>query len=334
MADILKVTQVGLDASTDAAHSQIAVKLTTFKVGSAYAYNPTKLDTSLHGTVLYTDNITSFSTDSQGNLIINCTIAAAAGPFLFGELGIYTDAGVLFALMALPDLQHKYSALGSNVASTFTFSCYLRMGQAGGVIDIVTGGGGTGSTFEYVMQSGQPAGVWGSNDGGISYVWNPLNFNVATSVSSKGVVSTAAVTYSGTSHTWTNVGGTTLATLDASGNFTTSGNTGGYSDIRLKKEIKPLTRALDKIRGLSGVTFSMISVEGEDRRYTGLIAQHVQAVLPEATNADDQGMLSVFYANLAGLWAEGFKELEAIVLDQGEQIKRLKAHVRTINARY
>lgn len=40
------------------------------------------------------------------------------------------------------------------------------------------GGNGTGMTFNWSGQSGQPTWLWGSNDGTNIYVWNPSNFSV------------------------------------------------------------------------------------------------------------------------------------------------------------
>lgn len=50
--------------------------------------------------------------------------------------------------------------------------------------------------FNYAGQAGQPAWVWGANDAGNSYVWNPANFSVAYaanagSASSAGYAATA-----------------------------------------------------------------------------------------------------------------------------------------------
>ena len=53
-----------------------------------------------------------------------------------------------------------------------------------------SGGNGTGMTFNWSGQSGQPAWLWGSNDGTNIYVWNPSNFNV-NYASSAGNASTA-----------------------------------------------------------------------------------------------------------------------------------------------
>ena len=55
------------------------------------------------------------------------------------------------------------------------------------------GGNGTGMTFNWSGQSGQPTWLWGSNDGTNIYVWNPSNFNVnsATSATTATTATTA-----------------------------------------------------------------------------------------------------------------------------------------------
>lgn len=107
-------------------------------------------------------------------------------------------------------------------------------------------------------------------------------------------------------------------TNDDSGNTTSTGNLTAYSDIRLKKDIELIPDALDKVCALRGVTYERID-SGE--RQTGVIAQEVQAVLPEAvmTMTDEQQTLSVAYGNLVGLLIEAIKELKAEVdvLKQG-----------------
>lgn len=95
--------------------------------------------------------------------------------------------------------------------------------------------------------------------------------------------------------------------LDVVGAITATGDITAYSDARLKTNIVQISSALDRVRGLQGVTFDRIDT-GE--RGTGLIAQHVQSVLPEAVR-DDGENLSVNYGALVGLLVEAIKELAA-----------------------
>lgn len=101
-------------------------------------------------------------------------------------------------------------------------------------------------------------------------------------------------------------GGT--AVLDTSGNLTASGNVTAFSDIRLKRNLVQITGAVGMVGRLNGVNFERI-IDGS--LGTGLIAQEVQEVLPQAVVSDVDGILSVAYGNLAGLFVEAIKELKA-----------------------
>lgn len=88
-----------------------------------------------------------------------------------------------------------------------------------------------------------------------------------------------------------------------------AGNIGGLSDIRVKTNIEVIENALDKVDQLRGVVFDRTDI---DLRQTGVIAQEVQAVLPEAVS-DDGEHLTVAYGNMVGLLIEAVKELRAEV---------------------
>ena len=106
--------------------------------------------------------------------------------------------------------------------------------------------------------------------------------------------------------------------LDASANLVATGNVTAFSDIKLKENIEPIADAVYKVSKLNGVTYSRKDLEGYPRQ-TGLIAQDVQAVLPEAV-IDHEGTLSVAYGNMVGLLVEAIKELKAEI----EELKKGK----------
>jgi hypothetical protein len=99
--------------------------------------------------------------------------------------------------------------------------------------------------------------------------------------------------------------------MDMSGNLTMAGNVTAYSDARLKTDLQPIPDALDKVMSLTGYTYTRID-SGE--RHTGVVAQDVQKVLPEAVN-DGGEYMSVAYGNMVGLLIEAIKELKAEVED-------------------
>jgi len=109
----------------------------------------------------------------------------------------------------------------------------------------------------------------------------------------------------------------------ASDNITAYGTP---SDIRLKENIKVIDNALDKVKQLKGITYDLKS---DGNRLTGLIAQDVEKVLPEAVyetsavdDADDKH-LAIRYGNTVGLLVEAIKE-------QQEQIQTLTAKVKEL----
>ena len=89
------------------------------------------------------------------------------------------------------------------------------------------------------------------------------------------------------------------------------------SDRRLKFDLTPIESALDKIEKLSGYTFQMYN---QEKRQLGLIAQDVQAVIPEAVREDNTGYLGISYGNMIGLLVEGIKELR-------EEVRELRANL-------
>lgn len=79
------------------------------------------------------------------------------------------------------------------------------------------------------------------------------------------------------------------------------------SDRRAKRDIKPIENALEKIERLHGVVYENIRT---DKRETGLIAQDVLEVLPEAVDKDMDDYLNISYGNMMGLIVESIKELK------------------------
>ena len=87
------------------------------------------------------------------------------------------------------------------------------------------------------------------------------------------------------------------------------------SDINLKENISPITKALEKVNSISGNTFTWkendAGHEGED---TGVIAQEIEALgLPGIVVTRDNGKKAVKYEKLVPLLIEAIKELNAKV---------------------
>ena len=108
---------------------------------------------------------------------------------------------------------------------------------------------------------------------------------------------------------------TTSANLQFNGtNLTCAGTVTANSDERLKKNVKTIDDALNKVRGLRGVEYDH-KTTGD--HCLGLIAQEVESILPDVVYEDATGVKSVAYQNIVALLIEAIK-------DQQRQIDELK----------
>lgn len=114
------------------------------------------------------------------------------------------------------------------------------------------------------------------------------------------------------------------------GSITAAGNVTAYSDERIKEDVTVIENALTKVEQLNGVTFKRKDTLD---RQTGLLAQEVEAVLPEAVTRQeaseeikaitgDEEVLAVNYGALTGLLVESIKELSDKLKAQQELIDK------------
>jgi len=92
------------------------------------------------------------------------------------------------------------------------------------------------------------------------------------------------------------------------------------SDIRWKTNIVNIQEPIEKINKINGVSFDWIEDElnhGNKGHDIGVIAQEIEAILPEIVNTRDSGMKAVKYEKIIPLLIEGIKDLQ-------KQINELK----------
>ena len=127
--------------------------------------------------------------------------------------------------------------------------------------------------------------------------------------------------YQRDSHIFRTQAGTNILQVGTGGVIATTNITafGSISDERLKENIEVIEDPINKIKKLKGVTFTY---KKDGKKSTGLIAQDLQKVLPEAvytaqTIGDEfkgekpEEHLAIRYGNTIGLLVEAIKELEA-----------------------
>ena len=140
----------------------------------------------------------------------------------------------------------------------------------------------------------------------------------------------ATITYSDTGTKWvfnktvnitSNIGSTSSSTgslivaggVGVTGNIYASGdvispNFYSQSDLALKQNVVNIKNPMDKLMGISGVSFKW---KNNKAKAVGIIAQDVEKVLPEAVSTDGQGFKVVSYDSLIPLLIESVKSLKA-----------------------
>ena len=273
------------------------------------------------------DNITIDGTEidlSSGDLTIDVAgginLDSDGGEISFKdagtEIGKFNNSSSDFSIEA--GVQDKDILFKGNDGGSGITALSLDMSEAGAATfnSSVTHKGSTASSASNFISSWQNTGQ--------SYFGNRYADRGGTGIFSNTSTSIAEGIYfqNSTDKTFFYNQGVARGEIDGSGNMIMAGNItafGTVSDIKLKKDIKVIENPIKKIKNLKGVTFTY-KKNGE--KSTGLIAQDLEKVLPEAVyktheidlNGDSEDEhLAIRYGNTVGLLVEAIKELEARV---------------------
>ena len=145
------------------------------------------------------------------------------------------------------------------------------------------------------------------NAGGVDFGYTQDNtFNRTSFISSSGVGSFKMIT--------------TGSDINVGRNIKLSGDLFLTSDRRIKREIKKVDNALERISKLNGYTFYK---EGFKNKTAGIIAQEVRDVFPELVN-EKNSILEVNYNGLHSLIIEAIKEISSKIDNLENKIRNLK----------
>jgi hypothetical protein len=121
------------------------------------------------------------------------------------------------------------------------------------------------------------------------------------------------------------------------------GRSGGWatwdSDARLKADVAAIPSAMARVRDLRGVTFLWNDrARARDAalpagRQVGVIAQEVEAALPEAVSVGADGYKAVQYRDLIPLLIEALKEQDRAAAAQADRIAVLDAELADLRGR-
>jgi len=138
---------------------------------------------------------------------------------------------------------------------------------------------------------------------------------------------------SGTNWRWQTVSGITADVVSGGSGGVTLANGGtswgSLSDERKKDIIEPIENAAEKVSSLRAV-IGKYKTEEDGIRRSMLIAQDVQAVLPEAVVENSDGDLILQYTETIPLLVAAIQELKAITDTQAQTISALEARIAAL----
>ena len=200
---------------------------------------------------------------------------------------------------------------------------------SGGTVDNTVIGGTTPDKATFVGASAYDAGVVIRSGGSTTASWSRLNItNQNDTGGGVGIIymdgsgSFAFRNDTGTNQIMSFIFGSAEEfRMTSSGNFHADGDVIAYSttisDASLKDDVETIDRALDKVSNLRGVTYTWNAGSREGKRDLGVIAQEVEAVIPEIVHEHEMPLLdgetykTVDYEKLTAVLIEAVKELKA-----------------------
>ena len=176
---------------------------------------------------------------------------------------------------------------------------------------------------------------------GAGYITGYTETDTLSTVTARGASTGTAISITNSTASTSKTTGALIVTggagiggaLYVGGAITATGDVTAYysSDRNLKTNIMPINNAVEKVKAIQGVTYNWNekAVELDKNKNTetkeaGVIAQEVQAVLPEVVKTRDNGFMAVDYEKLTALLIEAIKDQQVQIDELKQDIERLK----------
>jgi hypothetical protein len=312
-------------------------------------------------TITLTGDVTGTGTVTDlGNISFATTIAAnsvALGTDTTGDYVASMTAGTGITVGTATGEGSTPVITNTGVTSNVAGTGITVSGGTGAVTITNSDRGSSQNIFKNIAVSGQSTVVADSNDDTLTLV---AGSNVT--ITTNATTDTITIASTDTNTVTTNIAGTGVSVSSGTGNSTisigqavaTSDNvrfnslgigmaasaTAGRidaandivafssSDIRFKENITPIENALDKISKISGNTYDWKEENKAEHGYegndVGVIAQEIEAVLPQLVQTRENGYKAVKYDKLVALLIEGIKEQQTQIHSLTLEIEKLK----------
>jgi hypothetical protein len=256
-----------------------------------------------------TTNYTTFS--SSINTTLNSLTESKVTHIVSASAGLYYIDGISNpSMIFVPGITYRFDTTIVGVTHPFKFST-----TANGPTQYTTGVT-SGSNFIQIEV--------GYNTTEVLYYYCTVHSGMGNTINiSKQSTNT-------TSNVQLNSLGIGMAASATAGRIDASGDIVAYStsDKNFKENITPITNAIDKIRKISGNTYDWKEenkdIHGFEGNDVGVIAQEIEAVLPQLVTTRETGYKAVKYDKLVALLIEGIKEQQINIDNLTIEVENLK----------
>jgi hypothetical protein len=110
------------------------------------------------------------------------------------------------------------------------------------------------------------------------------------------------------------------------------------SDLRYKKDIRPLESSLEKVMRLKGISYewNKDAVDGagfKGGRQIGFIAQEMEPILPELVQTDSKGYKTLSYDKLVPVLVEAIKEQQKVIDQKSRMLDEQQAAIKMLSGK-
>jgi hypothetical protein len=295
-------------ASLDSTYAtDVELNASSSNLTTAYTLADTNLSSSL------VTRVTNLSSSVSSTYLLNTTDTLEGDLTVTGTLTAqefnteYISSSIIF--------ESGSTKFGDSADDTHTFTGSVNISQditvVGNITGNITGSASNAATASYVL---------GTQVDGAVTLATTSSYVLGSSVD-------GAVTLASTSSTVSFNGGLTttsdvqfdslgvgVAATGTTGEIVATGDITAYysSDKRLKENIEVIPDAVNKVKQIKGVSFdwkeNISDVTSKTGHDIGVLAQDIEAVLPELVTTRDSGYKAVSYEKIVALLIEAIKE--------------------------
>jgi hypothetical protein len=265
--------------------------------------------------VFETNDTERMRIDSSGNVMMGVTSSLGSKLSVSAEMSIGTD-GSNRGIFSYSSGAVIFGTISSG--TTFFNSATLKDGCFG-----IGAGTSTPATYGGLVCRKGVAGTWNGVASNAAFTCSDATYSTFTVAhsSANGGSALLSTDAGGRLQMWCSGTGSGGVYLGSGGTSWTSA-----SDERVKDIIEPIENGLTKVASLRAV-IGKYKKDEEGTRRSFLIAQDVEAVLPEAVNYSNPDELGLSYTDVIPLLVASIKELKAINDTQAETINALTARI-------